>query len=196
MKEYLIDAIEKEKLALDALSAMSLQECEKVMTEIDRCKGKVVFSGVGKSAHIAAKLAATFSSLGIPSFFVHATESVHGDLGMIERKDMVILISNSGNTQEVVQVLNPLHSIGCITVACCANKDSLLVRACDLSLVYPRVMEADAYNLAPTSSTTLVLVLGDAIACAIAKKRDFKPSDFHRFHPGGSLGKQLEEIKG
>lgn len=88
MKKYLIEAIEREKTALDALSAMSLQECERVMAAIEECKGKVVFCGVGKSAHIGAKLAATFASLGIPSFFVHATESVHGDLGMIEEKDI------------------------------------------------------------------------------------------------------------
>ena len=174
MKKYLIEAIEREKTALDALSAMSLQECERVMAAIEECKGKVVFCGVGKSAHIGAKLAATFASLGIPSFFVHATESVHGDLGMIE-------------------VLTPLHSIGCMTVACCANRDSILAKACDLTLIYPKVTEADAYNLAPTSSTTLVLVLGDAIACAISKKRGFNPSDFHKFHPGGSLGKRLDD---
>lgn len=172
---------------------MSLQECERVMDAIEECKGKVVFCGVGKSAHIGAKLAATFASLGIPSFFVHATESVHGDLGMIEEKDIVILISNSGTTQEVIQVLTPLHSIGCMTVACCANRDSILAKACDLTLIYPKVTEADAYNLAPTSSTTLVLVLGDAIACAISKKRGFNPSDFHKFHPGGSLGKRLDD---
>lgn len=193
MKKYLIEAIEKEKTALDALSAMSLQECERVMDAIEECKGKVVFCGVGKSAHIGAKLAATFASLGIPSFFVHATESVHGDLGMIEEKDIVILISNSGTTQEVIQVLTPLHSIGCMTVACCANRDSILAKACDLTLIYPKVTEADAYNLAPTSSTTLVLVLGDAIACAISEKRGFNPSDFHKFHPGGSLGKRLDD---
>ena len=180
MKKYLIEAIEREKTALDALSAMSLQECERVMAAIEECKGKVVFCGVGKSAHIGA-------------FFVHATESVHGDLGMIEEKDIVILISNSGTTQEVIQVLTPLHSIGCMTVACCANRDSILAKACDLTLIYPKVTEADAYNLAPTSSTTLVLVLGDAIACAISKKRGFNPSDFHKFHPGGSLGKRLDD---
>ena len=139
MKKYLIEAIEREKTALDALSAMSLQECERVMAAIEECKGKVVFCGVGKSAHIGAKLAATFASLGIPSFFVHATESVHGDLGMIEEKDIVILISNSGTTQEVIQVLTPLHSIGCMTVACCANRDSILAKACDLTLIYPKV---------------------------------------------------------
>lgn len=195
MKEYLLEAIEKEKTALNALSSMSLQECEEVMVKIEACRGKVVFCGVGKSAHIAAKLAATFASLGIPSFFVHATESMHGDLGMIEEQDIVILISNSGNTMEVLQVLTPLHSIGCTTVACCSNRESALAKACDLPLIYPKVTEADAYNLAPTSSTTLVLVLGDAIACAIAKKRGFNKQDFHKFHPGGSLGKQLAEVE-
>ncbi len=178
MKKYLIEAIEREKTALDALSAMSLQECERVMAAIEECKGKVVFCGVGKSAHIGAKLAATFASLGIPSFFVHATESVHGDLGMIEEKDIVILISNSGTTQEVIQVLTPLHSIGCMTVACWGKRDFNPGKARGLSFVYSKGAGGEAFNFAPTSSTTLVLVLGDAIACAISKKRGFNPIGF------------------
>lgn len=193
MKEYLIEAIDREKKAVEILLLTPLETYEKAIAKIDDCKGKIVFTGVGKSAHIAGKLAATFASLGISSFFVHSTESVHGDLGMIGKEDIVILISNSGNTQEVVQMLTPLKVIGCATVAMCSQENSILAQQCDEKIIYPKVQEADEWNLAPTSSTTVVLVLGDAIACTIAKKRNFQRKDFHKFHPGGSLGKMLDK---
>ena len=112
MKEYIVEAINKEKQALDALTSMAFDECNEITHIIDECKGKIVFTGVGKSAHIGKKLAATYASLGICSIFVHATESMHGALGMIDSKDVVIMISNSGNTQEVVQMIEPVRTIG------------------------------------------------------------------------------------
>lgn len=144
--------------------------------------------GVGKSAHIGQKLSATFASLGVPSFFVHSTEAMHGDLGMIEPKDIAILISNSGNTNEVVQNVEPLKRNGVATVAFTSNKDSQLAKLCDYVLLYPKTEEADALNLAPTVSSTLTLVLGDAIASELSARKNFKKEDFYKFHPNGALG--------
>lgn len=154
-------------------------------------KGRLIFMGIGKSAHIGKKLAATFSSTGTPSFFVHAAEAVHGDLGMVTKDDLVFLISNSGNTHEVVQNIPYLKKIGCTTIAFVSNEDSKLAKHCDYQLIFPKVKEADHLNLAPTTSSTLTLVLGDAIAIAVSKLKEFKKEDFHKFHPGGALGEKL-----
>ncbi len=157
------------------------------------CQGKLVFMGVGKSGHIGEKLAATFASLGIPSFYVHSTEAMHGDLGMIEPKDIAILISNSGNTQEVVQNVAPLKRNGVTTVAFTSGKESKLAKECDYQILYPKLAEADKLNLAPTVSSTLTLALGDAIACELSARKGFTRSDFHKFHPNGALGAMLKE---
>ena len=147
--------------------------------------------GVGKSGHIGEKLAATFASLGIPSFFVHSTEAMHGDLGMIEPRDIAVLISNGGNTQEVVQNIEPLKRNGVTTVAFTSGKDSELAKGCDYILLYPKINEADNLNLAPTVSSTLTLVLGDAIACELSSRKNFKREDFYKYHPNGALGAML-----
>lgn len=186
------DTIEKEMKAIELLSHSVDEEYELVCKEIYGCKGKVIFMGVGKSGHIGNKLAATFSSTGTPSFFVHATEAVHGDSGMIEKEDIAILLSNSGNTVEVLNVLPILKSIGCKTIGFTSKEDSLLAKNCDFKLIYPKCDEADHLGLAPTSSSTMMLVLGDGIACALSKAKDFKREDFHKYHPGGSLGKLLK----
>ncbi len=151
--------------------------------------------GVGKSGHIGEKLAATFASLGTPAFHVHSTEAMHGDLGMIEPQDIAVLISNSGNTQEVVQNVEPLKRNGVTTVAFTAGADSKLANACDYKILYPKCDEADALNLAPTVSSTLALVLGDAIACTVSKAKNFSREDFHKYHPNGELGAMLKGEK-
>ncbi len=166
---------------------------EEILNLFADCQGKLVFMGVGKSAHIGKKLAATFASLGIPAFFVHSTEAMHGDLGMIEKRDIAILISNSGNTQEVVQNVAPLRNNGVITVAFTSGKESTLAKACDYLLLYPKCQEADELNLAPTVSSTLTLVLGDAMACELSKRKGFTRGDFYQFHPNGALGQMLKE---
>lgn len=180
----------------DAITQM-IEETEgqydKVFDLFANCQGKLVFMGVGKSGHIGKKLAATFASLGIPAFFVHSTEAMHGDLGMIEPKDIAILISNSGNTQEVVQNVVPLKRNGVATVAFTSGKDSKLAKECDYQILYPKLAEADNLNLAPTVSSTLTLVLGDAIACALSARKDFTRGDFYKFHPNGALGAMLKE---
>lgn len=180
----------------DAITTM-IEECgdqyEQILDLFASCKGKLVFMGVGKSGHIGAKLAATFASLGIPSFFVHSTEAMHGDLGMIESKDIAILISNSGNTQEVVQDVAPLKANGVTTVAFTSGKESKLAKACDYAIFYPKLKEADNLNLAPTVSSTLTLVLGDAMACELSARKNFTRSDFYAFHPNGALGEMLKK---
>lgn len=163
-----------------------------VLNVLRECQGKIVFSGVGKSGHIGKKLAATYASLGLPAFFVQSTESLHGDLGMIEQTDVVLLLSNSGSTAEVLAMLPNLKKIGCKTVAFTSKSDSILARKCDYVLKYHYDVEADDLNLAPTTSSTVMLALGDSIAITLAAESNFTPEKFHLFHPGGSLGSQLE----
>ncbi len=164
-----------------------------ILSLLEGCKGKIIFMGVGKSGHIGQKLAATFASLGICAFFVHSTEAMHGDLGMIQPKDIAILISNSGNTQEVVQNVEPLRRNGVTTVAFTSGRDSKLAKACDYAIFYPKLPEADELNLAPTVSSTLTLVLGDALACELSRRKGFSRSDFFHFHPNGALGQMLSK---
>lgn len=155
------------------------------------CTGKVVVTGVGKSGIIGKKIAASLASTGTPAFFVHATEAVHGDSGMICQDDVVILISNSGETAEVLNVVPCLDQIGSKRIAITSNHESSLAKACDVSIAYRYEREADHLNLAPTTSATLTLVIGDALAVTLSRLRGFTNADFHRYHPGGSLGAQL-----
>lgn len=160
------------------------------------CKGKIVFLGVGKSGHVCEKLAATFASTGTPSFFVHGTEACHGDLGMIMKDDIAILMSNSGSTKEVIQNIEPLKRNGVTVIGFTSKKDSPLAKNSDYQIIYKCEKEADELNLAPTVSSTLALVLGDALACALSKKRKFTRMDFFKYHPNGALGEALKkEIK-
>ena len=182
----------KERDAITQMIEATDKQYDEILHVFENCQGKLVFMGVGKSAHIGKKLAATFASLGIHSFFVHSTEAMHGDLGMIEPKDIAILISNSGNTQEVVQNVEPLRRNGVATVAITSGKDGRLATACDYVLLYPKIAEADALDLAPTVSSTLTLVLGDAIACELSSRKNFGREDFYKFHPNGALGAMLK----
>lgn len=156
--------------------------------------GKVVITGVGKSGHIGKKLAATFASTGTPAFFMHSTEGVHGDLGMITKEDTVILISNSGETNEVLSLLPTIKEIDAKMISITSKKDSTLGKNVDVSLEYNYLEEADHLQLAPTTSSTMTLVIGDALAVTLSQLKDFKKEDFHLYHPGGSLGAQLEDL--
>lgn len=188
--------MEKERDAITKMIEESGDQYDEVVDLFASCKGKLVFMGVGKSGHIGEKLAATFASLGTPAFYVHSTEAMHGDLGMIEPTDIAVLISNSGNTREVVQDVAPLKRNGVTTVAFTAGKESKLAEACDYRLFYPKCEEADELNLAPTVSSTLALVLGDAMACELSLRKKFTRENFHKFHPNGALGEKLkEEVK-
>ena len=188
------EVMKKERDAITKMMEDTAQY-EEILNVLSACEGKLVFMGVGKSAHIGKKLSATFASLGIPSFFVHSTEAMHGDLGMIENKDIAILISNSGNTQEVTQNIAPLKRNGVTTVAFTSGRESTLAKNCDYRIFYPKLEEADALNLAPTVSSTLTLVLGDAIACELSARKQFGRKDFYKYHPNGALGAMLAEEK-
>ncbi|MCD0503112.1 KpsF/GutQ family sugar-phosphate isomerase [Bordetella petrii] len=155
------------------------------------CRGRVVVSGIGKTGHIARKIAATFASTGTPAFFVHAAEAVHGDLGMITRDDVLIAISHSGSGQELLTILPVARRMGAGLIAITGNPDSELARLADLHLDTSVAQEACPLNLAPTASTTAALALGDALAVACLEARGFGAEDFARSHPGGTLGRRL-----
>jgi arabinose-5-phosphate isomerase len=162
-----------------------------VVKKIIFCKGRIVISGIGKSAIIANKMVATFNSTGTPSIFMHAADAIHGDLGMIQKNDIVILISNSGTTPEI-KVLAPLiKNGGNILVAMVGKKNSDLGRHADYILNTAVKQEACPHNLAPTSSTTVQLAMGDALAVTLVEARGFTSKDFAKYHPGGALGKKL-----
>ena len=158
---------------------------------LGKCAGRIIVIGMGKSGHIGQKIAATFASTGSPSFFVHPAEASHGDLGMITRDDIVLTLSNSGETEELLNLLPLLRQIGTIIIALTGQPESTLARKADLHLEIPVEREACPLNLAPTSSTTATLAMGDALAVALMHVHGFKPEDFAYNHPGGSLGRQL-----
>lgn len=191
--EILRNTIKVESESLSALSKSIDESYVQAVNTILNCKGKVVITGVGKSGHIGKKLAATFASTGTPSFFMHSTEGVHGDLGMITKEDVVILISNSGETSEVLSLLPTLNKIGTQKISITSNNTSTLAKSSDIALEYSYMKEADHLNLAPTTSSTMTLVIGDSLATAVSQLKDFGKKDFHLYHPGGSLGNKLSE---
>lgn len=155
------------------------------------CSGRVVCTGMGKAGHIARKIAATLASTGTPAFFMNPAEGVHGDLGMISSDDVVLALSNAGQTDELLRVLPYVSHVGAKLVAVTGNSGSDLARQADVALVYAVREEACPLNLAPTSSTTAMLVLGDALALVLLEARGFGPEDYAMRHPGGSLGRRL-----
>lgn len=191
-----IEEIAKATLELEALSVSALvnfidADFTSAVSAIFHSTGRVVVTGVGKSAIIAQKITATFNSTGTPSVFLHAADAVHGDLGIIQKNDIIICISKSGNTPEI-KVLTPLlKSAGNKLIAMVGNRESYLAKHADYIINCSVEKEACPHNLAPTSSTTAQLAMGDALAVCLLECRDFKSEDFARFHPGGSLGKRL-----
>lgn len=163
----------------------------KAVEMILTCKGKLIVTGVGKSGLIGAKIAATFASTGTPSFFLHPTEALHGDLGMIDGKDMVLAISYSGESEELGAILPHVKRFNVPLIGMSKNPSSTLGRYSDLHIAIVVKKEACPLEIAPTSSTTLTLALGDALAVCLMRARNFQKNDFASFHPGGSLGKQL-----
>lgn len=164
---------------------------EVILKLILECEGKVVITGMGKPGHIGTKIAATFASLGTPSFFMHPGEAMHGDLGMVEKKDVVLLLSYSGESSEVTELMPVLREIGCTTIAITGNPKSTLARECQYCFCFPEFEEACYMHLAPTSSTTALLVLGDALAVVSSRMRNYTKEDFGLHHPAGALGKKL-----
>jgi arabinose-5-phosphate isomerase len=172
---------------LNALDHHFEQACRQILD----CEGRVVVTGMGKSGHIAGKIAATLASTGTPAFFVHPGEASHGDLGMITPKDLVLAISNSGETPEVLTILPIIKRMGVTLIGIAAVAESTLARLSDTFIKVSVNKEACPMNLAPTASTTATLAMGDALAIAVLKARDFTEQDFARSHPGGSLGRRL-----
>ena len=155
------------------------------------CKGKVILAGIGKSGLIARKISATFSSVGIPSFFCHPSEALHGDMGQIEKKDILIIFSYSGNTSELTNMLKYANRYRIKIIGIASKPDSILLKASDIKLIIPKVKEADTTGMVPTSSTSITLLLGDCLATTVMHKRNFSKEKFKIFHPGGNIGNSL-----
>ena len=188
--------IAKEVFKIEQHALKTTEKCfngdfVKAVKTIAACKGRLVLIGIGKSGHIGRKIAATLASTGTPSFFVHPTEALHGDLGMITAKDIVLALSFSGQTEEINKILLPLKKEKVKIISMTGNPSSNLALMSDIHLHIKVEREACPYNLAPTASTTAMMAYGDALAIALMKIKDFKKKDFALFHPGGSLGKLL-----
>ena len=186
-----INLIKAEISALNSLLKTIDDSFDNVVDLIINCTGKIIVIGIGKSGHVGNKMAATFASLGTPAFFLHAGDAVHGDLGMIGNEDVCILVSYSGNSKELVEILKPIKRINSKTISITGKPDSTLAKQTDLHLDIGVRVEADPLGLAPTSSSTATLVLGDALAITVMESRGFKEKDFADRHPGGMLGKKL-----
>ncbi len=187
-KEVLETEANELKLAAENIKSF---EIEKAIDLIISCKGKLIVTGVGKSGLVGAKIAATFASTGTSSFFLHPTEAMHGDLGMIGKDDIVLAISYSGESEELIQLLPHLKRFDIPLIAMANNYDSTLGKYSEIFLNISVGKEACPLDTAPTSSTTLTMAMGDVLAVCLMKERDFKKEDFASFHPGGSLGKKL-----
>ena len=183
--------IETEASALAKLASDLPKDFLGTIEAILNTKGRVVVSGVGKSGHVGRKIAATLASTGTPASFVHATEASHGDLGMITPEDFCLLISNSGETAELNDILAHTRRFGIVTAVISSSMTSTLMQAADLKLLLTDAPEACTIGMAPTTSTILTMALGDALAVSLMEQRDFKPDDFKVLHPGGNLGLQI-----
>lgn len=191
IKEWAVKCFRDEANALLDLIPQLTDDFDRAVELVYQCKGRLIVTGVGKSGHIGAKIAATLASTGTPSFFVNPLDVFHGDLGMITSMDIVLAISNSGQTDELLRFMPYLIERNVPVIGMTGNPESLIAQCatCHLNVAVKR--EACPLNLAPTSSTTAALAMGDALACALMEVRHFEAKDFARFHPGGSLGRRL-----
>ena len=191
LKDIAVKCFQDEAQAILNLIPQLDENFDKAVEIIYECKGKIIITGVGKSGHVGAKMAATLSSTGTPAFFINPLDVFHGDLGVMTKDDVVIAISNSGQTDELLRFIPYLleHNIPLIGIS--GNPESMLATYSNNHLTVAVNQEACPLNLAPTSSSTATLVMGDALACALIKVRNFNASDFAQYHPGGSLGKRL-----
>ena len=191
IRQSAIDTINTEAAAVKHLTELLTDDFEKAVKAIIACKGKVIVTGMGKSGLIGKKIAATLASTGTPSFFLHPGEAYHGDLGMIEPQDIVLAIANSGQTDEILKLIPFLQYNKNVVIAMTGNPESTLAKHAHYHLNIAVAHEACPLDLAPTSSTTTTLVMGDALAIALINERNFKAEDYAVFHPGGSLGRRL-----
>lgn len=191
IKDKAIETLRIEAAAVEALIERVDDEFIAAAQSIMSCRGRVAVTGIGKSGHIGRKIAATLSSTGTPSFFMHPAEAYHGDLGMLTERDILIAISNSGESSEIVNILPVVRRIGAEIIAMCGKRNSTLGKNCDYFIDIGVEREACTLGLAPTASTTATLAMGDALAMALMDERNFTSSDFALFHPGGALGRKL-----
>jgi arabinose-5-phosphate isomerase len=191
IRDYAIQCIKDEANAVLALIPQLDEQFDEAVELMYNCKGKVIVTGVGKSGHIGAKIAATLSSTGTPAFYINPLDVFHGDLGVMTKDDVVIAMSNSGQTDELLRFIPMVLHMNIPIIGMSGNPESLLAKYSNVHIKVHVEKEACPLNLAPTSSTTAALVIGDALAVALMEKRNFKPQDFAQFHPGGELGKRL-----
>ena len=191
IKDKAVETLQIEATAIEHLIPRIDDEFVVAVKKIMNCRGRVVVTGMGKSGHVGRKIAATLSSTGTPSFFMHPAEAYHGDLGMLTENDVLIAISNSGESSEVVNILPVVRRIGAEIIAMCGKRNSTLGKNCDYYIDISVEREACPLGLAPTASTTATLAMGDAIAMALMAEKKFTSNDFALFHPGGALGRKL-----
>lgn len=186
-----VECLQYEAKAIEALESRLDDSFLRAVEAIRDCKGKIVVTGVGKSGHIGSKIAATLASTGTPAFFLNPLDAYHGDLGMLGQEDLVLAISYSGATEELLRFLPLIQAKRIPIIGISGNPESLLARYSNIHLNIAVEREADPMNLVPTASTTATLALGDALACALVEAKHFQPTDFARLHPGGDLGRKL-----
>lgn len=191
IKEKAIETINMEAAAVEKLAARIDDEFVAAVEAILATKGRVIVTGMGKSGHVGCKIAASLASTGTPSFFLHPAEAFHGDLGMVTENDIIIAISNSGETNEIINILPVIRRIGAKIISLCGRRESTLTKNADYFIDAGVEREAGPIGLAPTCSTTAALAMGDALTVALLAERNFTAQDFAVFHPGGSLGRKL-----
>jgi len=191
IKNIALRTIELEAQSVAGLGSFVNDDFEKAIHSISDCKGRLVISGIGKSAVIAQKIVATLNSTGTPSIFMHAADAIHGDLGIVQQEDVVLIISKSGESPEIKVLVPLIKNFGNILIGMVGNIDSYLAKKSNIVLNTTVTQEACPNNLAPTSSTTAQLVMGDALAVVLMELKGFQSNDFAKFHPGGTLGKKL-----
>jgi len=186
--------LQREAQAIQALAERLDSRFVQVVEQILRCPGMIVVSGMGKAGVVGKKVSASLSSTGSPSHFLHPAEAIHGDLGAVKSHDVVLIFSQSGESEEVIRILPTLRSLAGSIIAVTASEHSTLARSADIVLPIGRIEEADKHDLAPSTSTTVMLALGDALALTVSERRGFQAEDFAKFHPGGSLGRRLSLV--
>ncbi len=192
--EEICRVLDTEAKALEALSGSTEESVALAAMKVLECEGRVVVTGMGKAGLVGQKISATLASTGTPSLFLHAAEALHGDLGRVKKEDLILALSNSGTTPEIIGLLGPIKRIGAGLIAVTGNESSELARYSDIPICYGSVVEACPLGLAPTTSTTVMLALGDALAMSVLSQRGFSKEEFAMFHPAGDLGRRLLKV--
>jgi arabinose-5-phosphate isomerase len=193
--DYARQVLRAEAAALDAVADRLDDAFLQAVDLIYRCPGRVVISGTGKSADVGQKMAGTLNSMGTRAYILDATRAVHGDLGMVHPNDVALVLSHSGESEEIVRLLGPMRQLALALIGLTGNANSTLARRADVALVYGPLEEACPLGLAPSTSTTVMIALGDALAFVLGRLREFTPEDFARYHPAGSLGRKLMKVE-